>query len=635
MKIRFLILQLFLFLSSIILADNEAELLKKIKEAKHDTVLIQAHCELLEIYNLQKVKKTMYHYNKAIGILEKNKNDAWFKKSRTMADIYNYLGNFEQDISKEEKGIESYIKAISILEKHYPATSKTDILVIKTNISFIYIGLKNTIKAKLYLNDIKKELDKIGFKNLDNTNKDIYISCTLSLAQILLGEKKLNEAFQLLDFNLKYFTKMKDSSENTVFYWPRANTLMSTYYTELKDYHKANYYAYEAYKLVTLRSVSFMYPQVLYHLGKSFLKMGKLNEAEKYLLKYDSTIYSATEQSPISDLSPLIELYEKKNEPQKVIFFLKKQTKMRDSIYSLNMNAKVHEINTKYETEKKEKQLLELEKQKQIQELELEKQNTERKYFYSVFIAAILIVAVLLLTVVLVTKNLTRIKHQKNIIESQKNEIERSLQENKILLKEIHHRVKNNLTVIVSLLEIQAFSISDSAIKSLFDASCDRIRTMAHIHQQLFSNDSLTKIDLQKFMGDLILKLNSIFNNSKANVKYTIANTDMDVETAITIGLIINELFTNSYKYALDKKDDIEIEVTLELDSATYTYKLIFRDNGVGINGDINTLLTKSMGLRLIKLFSKQLDGDMTYRYENGAVFEINFKDIKLRSEIN
>ena len=240
-----------------------------------------------------------------------------------------------------------------------------------------------------------------------------------------------------------------------------------------------------------------------------------------------------------------------------------------------------------------------------------------------------------MLTVVLVTKNLTRIKHQKNIIESQKNEIERSLQENKILLKEIHHRVKNNLTVIVSLLEIQAFSISDSAIKSLFDASCDRIRTMAHIHQQLFSNDSLTKIDLQKFMEDLILKLNSIFNNSKANVKYTIANTDMDVETAITIGLIINELFTNSYKYALDKKEDIEIEVRLELDSATYTYKLIFRDNGVGINEDINTLLTKSMGLRLIKLFSKQLDGDMTYRYENGAVFEINFKDIKLRSEIN
>jgi two-component sensor histidine kinase len=107
-----------------------------------------------------------------------------------------------------------------------------------------------------------------------------------------------------------------------------------------------------------------------------------------------------------------------------------------------------------------------------------------------------------------------------------------------------------------------------------------------------------------------------------------------DIDTASSLGLILNELFTNSFKYATKKGKDLEVEIEVRKDEARNFYCLTYSDNGEGLPEHVNIRNGKSLGLRLINMISKQLGGELNYRYDDGAVFEVSFKDNKLRSKI-
>mgnify|MGYP000863031474 FL=1 len=207
--------------------------------------------------------------------------------------------------------------------------------------------------------------------------------------------------------------------------------------------------------------------------------------------------------------------------------------------------------------------------------------------------------------------------------------LQNNVQQKEVLLKEIHHRVKNNLSVISGLLELQSYSIKNEAIEQTFKESQNRVKSIALIHQRLYQHENLASIELKEYTDDLYKQIHNVFNKSDQKVVFTnkVEKTLLDIDTAVSLGLIINELLTNSFKYAFkpELKGEIEIEL-LKLNEGSY--QLIYRDNGNGLPAGFDFKKVNSFGLRLVSRLCKQLFGKITFTKSNGySAFIIDFKD--------
>ena len=209
-------------------------------------------------------------------------------------------------------------------------------------------------------------------------------------------------------------------------------------------------------------------------------------------------------------------------------------------------------------------------------------------------------------------------------------QINASLKEKEVLLKEIHHRVKNNMQIMASLLRLQSEGIKDKHLLDLFNESHNRIKSMALIHEDLYSGKDLARIDFdqytRKLTGRLIKSLGVDPNRIITNVN--IDNVFLGVDTAIPCGLIINELFTNSLKYAfpLDKLKDKKGGIRIDCHSNSTEHTLVFSDNGVGLPEDIDFHKTDTLGLELVRTLVNQLKGTIELNRNNGTEFKITFR---------
>jgi two-component sensor histidine kinase len=212
-----------------------------------------------------------------------------------------------------------------------------------------------------------------------------------------------------------------------------------------------------------------------------------------------------------------------------------------------------------------------------------------------------------------------------NIIK--KNET-KALKEREMLLKEIHHRVKNNLQIISSLLNLQIGSISDIATKSVVLESQSRVKSMALIHQLLYESEAFNNIDFPKYLNQLMVSLHGSFKSPQKNIQYSInaGSILLDINKAVPLGLITNELVTNAYKYAFTNKTNGKIIVELKKnESSGFTLKI--SDNGNGLPENFDLEKTETLGLKLVKLLTEQIDGKIDFLNQNGAVFIIRFRD--------
>ncbi len=204
-----------------------------------------------------------------------------------------------------------------------------------------------------------------------------------------------------------------------------------------------------------------------------------------------------------------------------------------------------------------------------------------------------------------------------------------SLQEKEVLLKEVHHRVKNNLQVISALLKLQSSYLTDEDIIKIFRDSQNRIKSMALIHENLYRSKDLGKVNFSEYIKHLISHLSQSYGDlaSKINFKVNSDNVFLNINTAIPCGMIINELVSNSLKHAFP--DGKKGEICIDLSSEDDGFKLIISDNGIGIKGDLNIKDSKTLGFRLINTLVKQIDGNMSLDTINGTRCEIHFKGLK------
>jgi PAS domain S-box-containing protein len=202
-------------------------------------------------------------------------------------------------------------------------------------------------------------------------------------------------------------------------------------------------------------------------------------------------------------------------------------------------------------------------------------------------------------------------------------QIQASLQEKEVLLKEIHHRVKNNLQLISSMMRLQSGTIADPNMLSVFKESQDRVKTMARIHEELYRSKDLARIDFANYIQGLATNLVRSFGSG---IKLTVDIKDIyfGIDTAIPCGLIINELVSNCLKYAFQEEKQGEIEIGLRT-GGDDQFTLSVRDNGVGIPADLDFQNTNSLGLKLVNTLAKQLKGTIQLDRDSGTAFAITF----------
>lgn len=205
-------------------------------------------------------------------------------------------------------------------------------------------------------------------------------------------------------------------------------------------------------------------------------------------------------------------------------------------------------------------------------------------------------------------------------------QIKASLQEKELLLKEIHHRVKNNLQIISSLLNLQAGSISDEKTIDKLQECRHRVTLMALIHEQLYQTENLGMIDFAQYIQHLATNLFISYGISSDAIALSlkVAPIQLSIDTAIPCSLMINELVTNSLKYAFPPGKSGEILIELNAKNANYL-TLIIRDNGIGFPQELDFRNTESLGLQLVVTLTNQLKGTLELNRNMGTEFKINF----------
>jgi PAS domain S-box-containing protein len=207
-------------------------------------------------------------------------------------------------------------------------------------------------------------------------------------------------------------------------------------------------------------------------------------------------------------------------------------------------------------------------------------------------------------------------------------DLRRSLDEKDLLMKEIHHRIKNNLAVVQSLLSLQLSDISDEKIQSYFQDTKNRVQSMSMIHERLSRSEDLSTMNFSEFINSLVNNLFHTYNINpdKIKLKVSIPDISFDVDTIMPSALVLNELITNSFKYAFPGNRTGEVSVVLRVGEDN-EIELVVKDNGIGIPDDINIHESNSLGLMLVSALISQMKARLEIVKNNGTEFRIKFKE--------
>lgn len=332
--------------------------------------------------------------------------------------------------------------------------------------------------------------------------------------------------------------------------------------------------------------------------------------------------------------------YELTGNTRKALEVLKIYSELLSRNTLMRQQMALNEAQEKFEAEKhlriisEQENNLKLATEEKLREQEMRKAKEAESRNYLILSMALLVVLAAVIYLIFKSKRQNQyLKLQEEKTNMVNAQLEAALQEKELLLKEIHHRVKNNLQIVVGLLELQSNRIEAEPVKKALLESINRVRSMSLVHQKLYMGDNLGKVDVKDYIASLIREIE--FSNNKGVHKLekelVLPELIFDIDSIIPIGLIITELLTNSFKYAFNQdKSFVRIEIKPLADGR---YLLTYQDNGPGLPPDFEISRSRSLGMRLVQQLSRQLNGEVTYTYENGAKFLIRFEDSGARKK--
>ncbi len=356
-------------------------------------------------------------------------------------------------------------------------------------------------------------------------------------------------------------------------------------------------------------------------LAEAHLELDNLRKAKEYL---DERLEIKSVELVLRHNRLLAAYYDRIEDYPSQVRYLRRNVRLRDSIDLAETSRRKQQLLAIVANEELESSKMMIDAQKQ----ELERGRAElQAQDMRINLVFISLVFTLLGFAGLVYAYLKSIKNQRLIAE-QKHIIETSLVEKDSLLKEIHHRVKNNLQMVSSLLSLQTKNTRSRAAIEALEEGKTRVKAMALIHQKLYQNDDLSVIEMQGYIESLINSVQSVFKKGGHNINITIdaEGVELDIDRAIPFGLILNELVSNSFKYAFpddDQEGQIYIHIRKNGEGGFFEYT----DNGVGMPDDSDERVNNSMGIRLMRRLVNQLQSTLNVdKTAEGVRFWFNFK---------
>ncbi|UII22213.1 tetratricopeptide repeat-containing sensor histidine kinase [Fulvivirga ligni] len=535
-----------------------------------------------------------FYYEKALHIREDIKDTA------KVASSLNNLGVMYMDMGDYDKAVKTFLKAMKVREQ---ASDEFGAAVTKTNIALIYKKQGFYDKSIQAYNELVEEFNRMNlphhletiylnlgsiYNTMEEYEKGAYYNLKLArMAEENASYRNLAKSYVNLSNSYQGLGKL----DSSIFYVTKA----LTFFEESKD---------------TL-NIAHSYTSMA-----QFLKdRGKYAEAIKYSDQLD-VLNKGLKNNELGLENRLLaaEIYALNSQYNKAYVNLRQAFAERDSFMSESMNKTITDLTLKYDTEQKEKEISQLKVENQ--EAIIAQQQSANQRNILILVSCIVLVGLVLLFLLLRTKS------KANKV------ISKSLSEKETLLKEIHHRVKNNLQIISSLLSLQTRFIEDENAKGVVNDSQNRVKSMALIHQRLYQHDNITGIDAQEYIENLTATLKATYgiDEDKVNVAYDIDPLTIDVDTIIPIGLILNELISNAFKYAFPEERHGALSINLKKEP---NYLLLsVKDDGVGKENEVEK--SDSFGLRMIRSLSRKLEADVNFDFTAGTTAQLIIKKYKL-----
>lgn len=529
-----------------------------------------------------KQDKALQYFDKGIQIDSIHTNEKGLLKL--------YLGKGIIYLSKNEltQAIKYFILSLSISER---LNYTTYIAYTNKKIGDAYVLQDNNIQARKYFEKAKvifyKEGDIEGLAGLYN-----------SLGIIEEKNKNYSKALDFSLKSLKYFKKINHKNQII-----NQNLNIGLLFEKLKNRKKAYNYYTEALKTAeAIKSKKYISKSLL-SVAKIEIDQGKFKLAKTHINKALTNSNLANEFNKIDNFEFIAIAYANKLNYKEAYRFLYKLDSLKSISFKKLKEEQFTKIETKYQTQKKEKENLQLTIDKATQQLKLEKETKVKQYYAFGLITSLLILGIFGFYY---KKN----AKQKSIIET--------------LQKELHHRVKNNLAIIDSLIEDIKDEFSNKNFTLKLTDLQNRIDSINEVHQQLYQNRDITHLNLKRYVDKLANNVINSFAKSNIQINNNIANSlVLDVEKSFSIGLIINEFFTNSFKYAFLNTEEGVVNVNIS--EINHNYILSLSDNGKGLPKDLDISKLNSFGIDIMQLLSKQLKGTFQIDGTNGVNLQIIF----------
>jgi two-component sensor histidine kinase/ribosomal protein L18 len=441
------------------------------------------------------------------------------------------------------------------------------------------------------------------------------------LIQQLVKQNKSREALALMDTLRREYPTRSESEKATV------AQNMAYCLEGMKQHAEAEKYFLEMaghYDLSVFKDEFNVIANM--DIGRFYLKHQQYQKAHSYLdsaLTYESA-------NPLSDRRELFQMLfiadSALGNYQRAIKILRKYEFLNDSIFNERKSKQIEELGMKYETDKKVQSIKILEKESRLQQSKLDQASVTRRWILGVVFLMVILVGLLINYAGLKQRTNRKLQNQQKEIEKKNASLQHLLQEKEWLVREIHHRVKNNFHIVLGLLGTQSgYLKSEEAVSALTD-SRHRVQAMSMIHQKLYQSENLSAINVTAYIHELVNHLRDSFNTRQSiQFNLSIDPVQLGLSHCIPIGLILNEAITNSIKYAFPDNRPGLVNISLK---RTFPSHFILRisDTGIGMPESFDSLNPGTMGLRLMIGLSQDIDGTFSIISQNGTTITLDFE---------
>ncbi|GEM_PF-1490524 len=581
-----------LFLSLFVLCRLNAQdkaridsLLQVVESPKMDTATVYAYCYLSsELVGLENDKANFYA-KKGLEVAEKINNpsmQAW--ATHVLGESYDYLGKADSSLIYFEKSI-----ALKRKLKDKDGEGASNI-----GIGMLYFYQKDLGKAEHYFNQALSLYTQVN-------NEKRMGAALNNLGAVYRNQHQYEKAIKT--YNQAYDLKLKTNDSVGMV---NALANLGTAYQYLKQYDKAEKYLMQSHDI--LKKTKAKNNQIMNFAALAQLKMeqGKYAESKMFL---DQGIAVGKDLDQPHEMMELYQVYtvldSLSGDYQSAFQHLRLQNDFQKKITQAKSKKEMEKLELIYQTQEKEKELA-------LRQTII--QNRNKTIWMIAGISALLLIALL------------RLFWLRSKLHKSNRQLNDLVKEKENLVKEIHHRVKNNLQVISSLLNMHVRKVRDPQSKKIFDDGISRIQAMSLIHQNIYAHSNLQQIKPREYVEKLVQQLFVTYQipDKAIKIQTSIDDIDLDIEKLMSIGLILNEILSNAFKYAFNGSRSGVIDILLHQPKPN-EIEMMVKDNGSGISIEMIDEPGDSLGMRLIQAFSEKLKATLSIGNVNGTTYKFIF----------